>query len=146
LLSPAILDEYQKVMRELAVQFPGIKVEALIDFVVVHSEIILPPSLPPVIQADPSDDKFLECAVAGEATCIVTGDKHLLIGPDILLDILPDHVVKLLVSPAHASGDKEDGQSNQDPVFQRDLFHELQNLHFNPPVSFPIMASTGTSR
>ena len=78
LLSPAILEEYQRVMRELAVQFPEIKVEALIDFMIVHSEIILPPSLPPVIQVDPSDDKFLECAVAGEATCIVTGDKHLL--------------------------------------------------------------------
>ena len=65
-------------MRELAVQFPEIKVEALIDFMIVHSEIILPPSLPPVIRVDPSDDKFLECAVAGEATCIVTGDKHLL--------------------------------------------------------------------
>jgi len=65
-------------MRELAVRFPEIKVEALINFIVVHSEIILPPSLPSVIQADPSDDKFLECAVAGEATCIVTGDKHLL--------------------------------------------------------------------
>ena len=78
LLSPAILEEYQRVMRELAVRFPEIKVEALINFIVVHSEIILPPSLPSVIQADPSDDKFLECAVAGEATCIVTGDKHLL--------------------------------------------------------------------
>jgi putative PIN family toxin of toxin-antitoxin system len=78
LLSPAILEEYQRVMREIAVQFPQIKVEALIEFVILHSEIILAPSLPPVIQADPSDDKFLECAVAGEATCIVTGDKHLL--------------------------------------------------------------------
>ena len=67
LLSPAILEEYQRVMRELAVQFPEIEVEALIDFMIVHSEIILPPSLPPVIQADLSDDKFLECAVAGEA-------------------------------------------------------------------------------
>jgi putative PIN family toxin of toxin-antitoxin system len=78
LLSPAILEEYQRVMRELAVQFPEIRVEGLIDFMIVHSEIIVPPSLPPVIQADPSDDKFLECAVAGEAACIVTGDKHLL--------------------------------------------------------------------
>jgi putative PIN family toxin of toxin-antitoxin system len=78
LLSPAILEEYQRVMRELAVQFPEIKVEALIDFMIVHSEIILPPTLPPVIQVDPSDDKFLECAVAGKAICIVTGDKHLL--------------------------------------------------------------------
>jgi uncharacterized protein len=78
LLSPAILEEYQRVMRELAVQFPEIKVEALMEFMIVHSEIILPPSLPPVIQLDPSDDIFLECAVAGEASCIVTGDKHLL--------------------------------------------------------------------
>ena len=46
LLSPAILEEYQRVMRELAVQFPEIKVEALIDFMIVHSEIILPPTLP----------------------------------------------------------------------------------------------------
>ena len=30
LLSPSIVDEYQRVMRELSVQFPGIKVEALI--------------------------------------------------------------------------------------------------------------------
>ena len=57
-------------MRDLAVQFPEIRVEGLIDFMIVHSEIILPPSLPPVIQVDPSDDKFLECAVAGETTCI----------------------------------------------------------------------------
>ena len=65
-------------MRELAVQFPGIKAEALIDFIVVHSEILLPPFLPPIIQADSSDDKFLESAVAGGAAFIVTGDKHLL--------------------------------------------------------------------
>ena len=78
LLSPAILEEYQRVMRELAVQFPEIKIEGLMDFVIVHSDIILPSPLPPVIQGDPSDDKFLECAVAGEATCIITGDNHLL--------------------------------------------------------------------
>ncbi len=78
LLSPAILEEYQRVMRELAVQFPEIRVEGLIDFLIVHSEFVLPLSLPPVIQADPSDDKFLECAVAGKAICIVTGDRHLL--------------------------------------------------------------------
>ncbi len=78
LLSPAILQEYRRVMRELAVRFPEIRVEGLIDFMIVHSEIVLPPSLPPVIQTDPSDDKFLECGVVGKAACIVTGDKHLL--------------------------------------------------------------------
>ena len=78
LLSPAILEEYRRVVRELSLQFSEIRVEGLMDFMIVHSEIIAPPSLAPVIQIDPSDDKFLECAVAGKATCIVTGDKHLL--------------------------------------------------------------------
>ena len=31
-----------------------------------------------VINADPKDDKFLECAVAGGADYIISGDKHLL--------------------------------------------------------------------
>jgi predicted nucleic acid-binding protein len=31
-----------------------------------------------MIRDDPSDDKFLEAAVAGRASCIVSGDKHLL--------------------------------------------------------------------
>lgn len=31
-----------------------------------------------VIDADPDDDKFIECAVAGKAGYIVSGDKHLL--------------------------------------------------------------------
>ncbi|HEX8600943.1 MAG TPA: putative toxin-antitoxin system toxin component, PIN family [Chloroflexia bacterium] len=31
-----------------------------------------------VVSADPKDDKFLECAIAGGANYIVSGDKHLL--------------------------------------------------------------------
>jgi putative PIN family toxin of toxin-antitoxin system len=31
-----------------------------------------------VVAADPADDRYLECAMEGEATCIVTGDRHLL--------------------------------------------------------------------
>lgn len=31
-----------------------------------------------VIDADPDDDKIIECAVVGSATHIVTGDRHLL--------------------------------------------------------------------
>ncbi len=32
----------------------------------------------PIITKDASDDKFLDCAVAGEVDYVVTGDKHLL--------------------------------------------------------------------
>ena len=31
-----------------------------------------------IIPEDPTDDKFLACAVDGRADCIVTGDRHLL--------------------------------------------------------------------
>jgi len=78
LVSPAILEEYHRVMLELSARFLEIDPRSLVDFLAVHSEIVLPPSLPPVIQHDPSDDKFLECALAGKAACIISGDKHLL--------------------------------------------------------------------
>jgi uncharacterized protein len=65
-------------MNELASHFKDINPGPFFDLVTLHSEIVLPPSLLPVIQDDPSDDKFLECAVAGKAVCIVSGDKHLL--------------------------------------------------------------------
>lgn len=39
--------------------------------------IISVPDLPGVT-ADPDDDKFVECAVAGNAQWLVSGDKHLL--------------------------------------------------------------------
>ena len=31
-----------------------------------------------VIEPDPNDDKFIECAALGEADFLITGDKHLL--------------------------------------------------------------------
>jgi predicted nucleic acid-binding protein len=31
-----------------------------------------------VVERDPSDDKFVECAVAGKAAAIISGDKDLL--------------------------------------------------------------------
>ena len=30
-----------------------------------------------VVDADPDDDKILECAVAGDVDCLVSGDSHL---------------------------------------------------------------------
>ena len=78
LISPAIIDEYRTVLDELSSKFPGIEMGPLLQFLTIHSEIVLPPPLPPVIMGDPSDDKFLECALGGKAACIVSGDKHLL--------------------------------------------------------------------
>ena len=54
-------------LRELLDLF---KTRQSIDFVVIDNDLH-------VIEADPADDKFLECALKARASCIVSGDKHL---------------------------------------------------------------------
>jgi len=78
LVSPSILDEYQRIGAELALQFQGVGLRPFLDLLTIHAEIVLAPTLPPAIHDDPSDDKFLEAAVAGNASYIISGDKHLL--------------------------------------------------------------------
>jgi putative PIN family toxin of toxin-antitoxin system len=78
LISPSILDEYQRIGAELALKFRDVDLKAFLDLLTVQAEIVLAPTLPPVIHDDPSDDKFLELAVAGKASYIISGDKHLL--------------------------------------------------------------------
>jgi putative PIN family toxin of toxin-antitoxin system len=77
-VSPSILDEYRRIEGELALKFQGIDLKPFLDLLTVQAEVVLAPTLPPVLHEDPSDDKFLEAAVAGKARCIVSGDKHLL--------------------------------------------------------------------
>ena len=78
LVSPPILEEYRRIGVELALQFRDVDLRPFLDLLTIQAEIVLAPSLPPVIHDDPSDDKFLEAAVAGRASCIISGDKHLL--------------------------------------------------------------------
>ncbi len=78
LASPEIIDEYRRIAQELRSKFPEVDLISFLNLLSIHAEIIQPQPLPPVIHEDPSDDKFLECAIAGKAAFIVTGDKHLL--------------------------------------------------------------------
>jgi putative PIN family toxin of toxin-antitoxin system len=77
-VSPSILDEYRRIGAELALEFQDVDLKPFLDLLTVQAEIVLAPTLLPVIQDDPSDDKFLEAAVAGKASYIISGDKHLL--------------------------------------------------------------------
>jgi len=43
-----------------------------------YAEIVSPRFSLSVVQDDPDDDKFLECAIEFQAEYIVSGDKHLL--------------------------------------------------------------------
>ncbi len=45
---------------------------------IVEANFVIALDLPEPVCADSDDDKFLECALAGKAKILVSGDKHLL--------------------------------------------------------------------
>lgn len=77
-----ILEEYGKVLS-----YPHIKkihglsgndqIDRLISRLMRYGKLVNPEAALKVISNDPSDDKFLECALQGEADFIISGDKHL---------------------------------------------------------------------
>jgi len=77
-LCAEILSEYLEVLSrfglagepELRELLDLFKTRQGIEFVVIDNDLH-------VIEADPADDKFLECALIARAPCIVSGDKHL---------------------------------------------------------------------
>jgi putative PIN family toxin of toxin-antitoxin system len=77
LVSVAILDEYRRVGRLLAVQYDGLELEPILALVAVNAEVVEAPDLPERVCDDPDDDKFLACAVAGGAGVVISGDKDL---------------------------------------------------------------------
>jgi putative PIN family toxin of toxin-antitoxin system len=77
-VSPEILEEYQRVGEILAKQFPRVDLGPSIDLLAVEAKLVSPPPLPQSICSDPDDDKFLACALNSKAKLIVSGDKHLL--------------------------------------------------------------------
>lgn len=77
-ISIEILEEYRRVVAELAQEFSGVDVSRILGLLTVGAEIVDAPPLPQPVCSDPADDKFLACAAAGSAKYIVTGDKQLL--------------------------------------------------------------------
>ena len=77
-LCAEILTEYLEVLARMGLSGEPELKELLdlfrtrqqIDFVVIDNDLH-------IIEADPADDKFLECALKSRAACIVSGDKHL---------------------------------------------------------------------
>ncbi len=79
LISKPILDEYLNVLA-----YPKFELsEAEINYILYvetlpYVDVIFPASSGKVIKNDPTDDKFLHCAKAGNARAIISGDHHLL--------------------------------------------------------------------
>lgn len=77
-LSKDILDEYVDVLQRVGIG-PKEGLEELLALFKKNINIIFTLKTPrlPIVEDDPSDDKFIECAVKLKADFIITGDKAL---------------------------------------------------------------------
>jgi len=81
-VSPATLDELSRVLHYPKIQktynLPADQLERFLRLIIGQAVMVDPLPELTVIKADPSDNRYLECAKEGAAAYIVTGAKHLL--------------------------------------------------------------------
>ena len=80
LASAEIIDEYIQVMTYPKFKLSEEEIHYLLYFEILpYLDVVsVGPALSPIIEKDPSDDKFILCAEAGKANFIISGDQHLL--------------------------------------------------------------------
>lgn len=81
-VSEALLEEYEDTLRKPKIrayhQQSNTTIAALIKRFRKIAIVVVPTETLTVVHDDPDDNKIIECAIAGEADYIVTGDAHLL--------------------------------------------------------------------
>lgn len=81
-VSPPILEELERVLHYPRIQekyhLPEERVEEFLNLIGTQAILVEPQMRVEVIQRDLEDNRYLECALAGEANYIVSGDDHLL--------------------------------------------------------------------
>jgi putative PIN family toxin of toxin-antitoxin system len=94
LVSRAIVEEYLRVLSYPKFKLSEGDIKSLIqEELLPYVEVVKPGRRLRVVDRDPSDDKFVECAVAGKAGVIISGDKDLL--------FIGRYQKILIQSPAH---------------------------------------------
>lgn len=81
-LSPPIIEELEQVLNyPKLVKRHGLEEEEVKEFVsslLSINSLVKEEQTIKAIPCDPSDDKFLSCAINAKADCIISGDEHLL--------------------------------------------------------------------
>lgn len=81
-VSPPLLDEIREVLCCPRIrkrhQFHDTEIDARIERIQTFALVVRPDLRIHAVVDDPDDDALVECAVAGNAEFIVTGDQHLL--------------------------------------------------------------------
>jgi putative PIN family toxin of toxin-antitoxin system len=78
IVSEAIAREYLDVINRPKFKIPDIEIVTVTEYLLQHAEFVTPDEQIVVVVADPTDNKFIEAAVAGKVDYIVSGDAHLL--------------------------------------------------------------------
>lgn len=78
IISEEVFSEYVKVLLRPELKVKKDNIIRLISIFILKAEIIKVKTKLDIIERDPSDNKFLECALDGKVDYIITGDKHLL--------------------------------------------------------------------
>ena len=78
-VSSSLLAEYHETIEELRLDYPGRKCVGWVEALTESAELVFPVERAAGATPDPDDEMILECALAAEASFIVSGDKkHLL--------------------------------------------------------------------
>jgi len=79
-VSPALLAEYHETIEELSLEYPNRPCANWAEALAESATLVFPAERAKGATIDPDDEMILECALAAEADCIVSGDKkHLLL-------------------------------------------------------------------
>jgi len=77
-ISSAVLEEYLQVLAYPKFELTAEEIQQVIDEFLPYAEVTSPKERVKVVRRDPADNKFLDCAVAGKAQYLVSGDQDLL--------------------------------------------------------------------
>lgn len=78
IVSAAVVNEYHAVLKRPKFKIERAELDDFSALLLDKAEFVIPVEKINAISADPSDNKFLEAAIAGSASLIVSGDGHLL--------------------------------------------------------------------
>lgn len=78
LISPYLIIEFENVLSRKKFGLARTEIDSLLAEILTMSIIVDPNIRVDAITADPDDNRVLECAIAGNAQYVISGDRHLL--------------------------------------------------------------------